>query len=268
MRRLISAAVAKLVKPAVISKAESRPPPVDGVGTVVLVTVTEQKAVLAPSSVVTVIIAVPGATAVILASVALVETTVATVVLLDAQLTFLLVASLGVTVARRKSLLPTSSCIVERLSETPITLTPGTTLTVMLSVKPPLVVVTVITVVPTATGVTMALLLAATVATLVLLEDQATRWSEASAGTTKACSSTFPPRGTVTSAGVGLAFGSLVVPLSVLDTITILTPVVGTVVWAPAMLLKISIKIRANAIKKDNFFTTKSSLNFFLPAIE
>lgn len=213
LRSLITAAVAKPEKPAAISKAESIPPPVDGVGTMVLLTVTVQEAVLAPSSVVTVITAVPGATAVILASVALVEATVATAVLLEDQAIFWFVASLGVTVARRKSLLPTLSCMVDRLSETPVTLTPATTLTVILSVKPPLVVVTVITVVPTATGVTMALLLAATVATPVLLEDQVTRLSEASEGTTNACSSILPPRGTVTSAGVGLAFGSLGVPL-------------------------------------------------------
>lgn len=266
LRSLITAVVAKPVKPAAISNAESSPPPVGGVGVPVLVTVTVQEAVLAPSSVLTVITVVPGATAVILASVALVEVTVATAVLLEDQVKFLFVASLGVTVARRKSLLSTLSCMVERLSETPVTLTPATTLTVMLSVKPPLVVVTVITVVPTATGVTMALLLAATVATPGLLEDQVTRWSEALEGTTNACSSILPPRGTVTSAGVGLAFGSLGVPLKVLLTMTILTPV--TAVCAVVTLAKTRIKIRDSATKKNNFFTTKSSLNFFLPEIE
>jgi hypothetical protein len=255
---LITAAAAKPVKPAVINRAERTPPPVGGVVTVLLVTVTVQEAVLAPSSVVTVITAVPGATAVILASVALVEATVATALLLEDQVTFLLVASLGVTVARRKSLLPTFICIVERLSETPVTLTPVTTLTVMVSVKPPFVVVTVITVVPTVTGVTIALLLAATVATVGLLELQVTRWSEALEGTTNACSSIFPPRGTVTSAGVGLAFGSLGAPGSVLLTMTMLTPV--TTVCAVVTLAKTSKKIKDSATMKDSLFTIKSSL--------
>jgi hypothetical protein len=67
------------------------------------VTVTAQVAVLAPSTVVTVMVAEPAATAVTTP----VELTVATLVLLLLQVTFLLVALAGDTVAVRVAVCPT-----------------------------------------------------------------------------------------------------------------------------------------------------------------
>lgn len=65
-------------------------------------TVTEQVAVKLPSSVVTVMVAVPAATAVTLP----VLSTVATLVSLEDQVTFLLVALAGFTVATRVAVAP------------------------------------------------------------------------------------------------------------------------------------------------------------------
>ena len=80
-------------------------------------TVTVQEAVNKPSSVVTVMTAVPPATAVTTPS----SETVATVSLSEVQRTFLLVAFSGVTVAARVLLPPTSRVMPLSFSDTPVT---------------------------------------------------------------------------------------------------------------------------------------------------
>ena len=82
-----------------------------------ITTVTLQVAVLAPSFVVTVMTALPASLAVTLPS----WSTVATAVLLDLQLTDLSVASLGLTVAVRVSLLPFSRVSSVLFKETEVT---------------------------------------------------------------------------------------------------------------------------------------------------
>ena len=79
-------------------------------------TVTAQVAVLSPSLVVTVILAVPAATAVTLPS-----STVATLELSDIHLTLLSAASVGVTVAVRVNSSPILIALVVSLSVTPVT---------------------------------------------------------------------------------------------------------------------------------------------------
>ena len=84
--------------------------------TVLAVTVTEQVAVLLPSAVVTVMVVFPALTAVTLPS-----ATVATLSSDDFQLTALLVALSGATVAVRVSDAPSRRLSVVLLSETPVT---------------------------------------------------------------------------------------------------------------------------------------------------
>ena len=143
-------------------------------------TVTEQDAVLPPSLVVTVIVALPPAFAVTTP----VAETVATEVLLEDQVTDLSVASDGETVAVRVRLSPATMVkdIWSRL--TPVT--GMTTVTLQVAVLPPSLVVTVIVVVPAAFAVTTPV--DETVATDVLPEDQATDLSDALDGETVAVS--------------------------------------------------------------------------------
>ena len=84
---------------------------------VLLLTVTEHVAVLFPSEVLTVIVALPAFLAVIVPF-----ETVATLVLLDVQVTFLLVALLGLTVAVNVSVPPTTKVVEFLFKETPVTL--------------------------------------------------------------------------------------------------------------------------------------------------
>ena len=130
------------------------------------VTVTAQVAVLLPSAVVTVIVAVPDATAVTFPAVE----TVATLVLLLLQVTFLFVALLGETVAVSVSVAFGANVSVVLFRLTPVT---GTvTVTAQVAVLLPSAVVTVIVAVPDATAVTFPAV--ETVATLVLLLLQVT----------------------------------------------------------------------------------------------
>ena len=130
------------------------------------VTVTEHVAVLLPSFVLTVIVAVPDATAVTFPE----ELTVATLVLLLLQLTFLFVAFDGVTVAVSVSVAFGANVSVVLFRLTPVT---GTvTVTAQVAVLLPSAVVTVIVAVPAAPAVTFPAV--ETVATLVLLLLQVT----------------------------------------------------------------------------------------------
>ena len=82
-----------------------------------LLTVTVQVAVLPPSAVVTVMVAEPALTAVTFP----LASTVATAVLLDAQVTALSVAPLGATVAVSRSEPPTVRVVLVLFSVTPVT---------------------------------------------------------------------------------------------------------------------------------------------------
>ena len=82
-----------------------------------VLTVTVQAAVLAPSAVVTVMVALPEPMAVTFPLLS----TVATAVLLDVQVTLLSVASLGATVAVSRSEPPTVSPRLVLFSVTPVT---------------------------------------------------------------------------------------------------------------------------------------------------
>ena len=86
--------------------------------TMLLLTVTEHVAVLFPSSVLTVIVALPAFLAVIVPF-----ETVATLVLLDVQVTFLLVALFGLTVAVNVSVPPTTRVVEFLFKVMPVTLT-------------------------------------------------------------------------------------------------------------------------------------------------
>ena len=137
--------------------------------TVAFLTVTEQEAVLFPSCVVQVIVAVPASFAV---TTPLFDT-VATDVLLDDHETPVLVALEGETVAVRFPVLPATRLIVERFKETPVTeIVAAVTETVHVAVLPPSSVRTVIVADPAALAVTTPL--DKTVATEVLLEDHVT----------------------------------------------------------------------------------------------
>jgi hypothetical protein len=153
--------------------------------TVAGVTVTEHFAVLPPSLVVTVIVALPDFTAVTLPP----EETVATEVLLLVQLTSLFVALLGDTVAVRVSDAP--SCKVKDVlfNETPVTETD--TETEHCAVFPPSLVVTVIVALPDFTAVTLPS--EETVATEVLLLVQLTSLFVALLGDTVAVSVSDDP---------------------------------------------------------------------------
>jgi len=119
--------------------------------TVGIVTVTLQMAVFNPSVVVTVIVAVPAETAVIRPD----ELTVATAVLEDVQVTALLVAFVGVTVAVKVSVAPTVSDVSVLFRVTPVTAPTALTVMVHIAVLAPSAVFTVIVVEPAATAETL-----------------------------------------------------------------------------------------------------------------
>jgi len=144
------------------------------------VTVTAQVAVLPPSTVVTVMVAEPAATAVTTP----VELTVATLVLLLLQVTFLLVALAGDTVAVRVAVCPTVRLNVVGDTVTPVTGTVSVTVMAQVAVLAPSTVVTVMVAEPVSTAVTTPVEL--TVATLVLLLLQVTFLLVALAGDTVA----------------------------------------------------------------------------------
>ena len=130
---------------------------------------TTHVAVKLPSLVLTVMVAVPGFTDVTLPLLF----TVATLVSLDDQVTFLLVALDGNTVAVNVCDALVFKVRVDASRVTPVTCTvAAVTVTVQFALNPPSAVVTVMTAVPAATAVTRPLEL--TVAAAVLLEDQFT----------------------------------------------------------------------------------------------
>ena len=132
-------------------------------------TVTEQVAFLLPSSVVTVIVAVPAFFAVTTPEVE----TVATVVLLEDQVTFLFVALDGDTVAVSVCVWPSTKVRLVWFKLTPVTGTVAAlTVTEQVAFLLPSSVVTVIVAVPAFFAVTTPEV--ETVATVVLLEDQVT----------------------------------------------------------------------------------------------
>ena len=152
-------------------------------------TVTLQVALAPPLFVVQVMVAVPPATAVTLPS----ESTVATLVSEEVQLTFLFVAVSGLTVAMRVSLefvlLPT---LRERAVFESDTLVGGTsTLTSHTAMYPPSLVFTVISAFPSLLPETMPL--SETVATLGLSVDQVTFLSEAFEGSKAGERTIVPP---------------------------------------------------------------------------
>jgi len=134
-------------------------------------TVTAQVAVLAPSDVVTVMVAEPAATA----DTRPVVETVATALLLELQLTAGLVALAGVTVAVRVCEPPTSKVVEVGLTLTLETATAAlATVTMQVAEWLPSTVTTLMAAVPTVTPVTTPVAL--TVATLELPENQTTAW--------------------------------------------------------------------------------------------
>ena len=144
-------------------------------------TVTEQVAFLPPSVVVTVMVVVPTALAVIRPE----EETVATDVLPEDQVTDLSAALAGETVAVSVSVSPIVKVRLVLFSVTPVTWI-GLTVTEQVAFLPPSVVVTEIVALPAFTAVTTPVL--ETVATAVLLEVQVTDLSVAFAGATVAVS--------------------------------------------------------------------------------
>ena len=151
-------------------------------------TVTVQVAVLPPSVVVTVIVAVPAFFAVTTPS----EDTVATVVLFDDQVTDLLEAFDGFTVAVSAWVSPSVKVSKVLSSITLVTRTIGAfTVPVQVAVLPPSVVVTVITAVPAFRAVTTPV--EETDATFKLFEDQVRDGSVASDGLTVAVSVSVSP---------------------------------------------------------------------------
>ena len=135
-------------------------------GTVDVLTVIADEAVKPPSAVVAVMVAVPLPWAVTIPLVL----TVATVASLVLQLTLLLVALLGVTVAVRVPVPPGARDKLVGVTLTPVTATTRVeTVTSLLAVKPPSDVVAVMVAVPSPCAVTTPLeLTVATVASLVL----------------------------------------------------------------------------------------------------
>ena len=135
--------------------------------------------------VVTVIVAVPGATAVTTPFL-----TLATAVLSDFHFTFLLVASSGITVAFKVYVFPTLKVFFVLLSFTPVT--GRITLILQVPTAPPIAVaVADIVAFPTPTPVTFPVF--ETLATDVLLEVHVTVLSGASVGYTVAFNFTFFP---------------------------------------------------------------------------
>ena len=142
------------------------------------VTVTLQAAVLLPSTVVAVIVAVPAETAVTTPP----AETVALALLQLLHVTFWLVALEGAIVGRRVSVSPTVRLADDLFSETPVTGTlSSVTLTVQVAVLPPSAVVTVMVTVPAETE--LILPLDDTVAILVLPLRHVTFWFVALEGT-------------------------------------------------------------------------------------
>ena len=154
---------------------------------VVLLTVTVQEAVLPPSSVVTVIVAVPALTPRTTPPV----DTVATAVLLLLHVTFLFVALEGVIVTVRFSVPFTKRLVDVLFKDTPVTKT-GRELTVIVqnAVLPPSTVVTIIVAVPTLTPVTTP---PDTIATAVLLLFHDTFWFVALEGVIVTVRFSVPP---------------------------------------------------------------------------
>jgi hypothetical protein len=157
-------------------------------GTAAAETVTAQVAVLLPSLVLTVIVALPAAWAV---TTPYVET-VATEVLLDDQVTDLFVALVGLTVAVKVSLPPTDSERDDLLSVTPVTLTvEALTVTEQFAIFLPSSVRTVTTADPDFLAVTTPE--EVTITTEVLLEDHTSVLFVALVGVIVAVSVTEPP---------------------------------------------------------------------------
>lgn len=155
--------------------------------TATVVTVTAQMAVLLPSWVVTVTVAVPAATAVTRPLVF----TVAIAVLLDDQLTVLLVALLGAMVAVSCCVPPTETDAVVGIMVTPVTgMLVALTVIADVAVRALSLVVAVIVAVPAAIAVTKPDVL--TVATAVLLDDHVTPVTVAFDGTSVAVSCCVP----------------------------------------------------------------------------
>jgi len=154
------------------------------------VTITVQVAVFLPSSVVTVIVAVPDETAVTTPPI-----TVATAGLLEVHVTVLLVALPGATVAVRVSVFPGDILVLGLFNDTPVTGTvtksPAVTVTVQVAVLLPSAVVTVIVAVPAALAVTVPLV--STAATAGLLEVHVRLWLVALLGATVAIRVSEPP---------------------------------------------------------------------------
>ena len=148
-------------------------------GTSFAVTVTSQVSVNSPSSVVTVIFAVPAVTAVTLPF----SSTFATSALSLLQLTFLLLAPSGATVAVSTALSPVSISSVFLSRVTPVTgVSCSSTVTSQVAVNPPSSVFTVTIAVPAATALTLPF--SSTVATAVSLLVQVTFLLSAPCGAT------------------------------------------------------------------------------------
>jgi hypothetical protein len=188
-------------------------------------------AVLAPSCVVTVIVADPDATAVTRPD----PFTVATAVLFELQLTVLFVAFDGDTVAVSCCVPPTFRLAVVGDTLTPVTATvPTLTVIADVAVLLPSCVVTVIVAVPCATPLTNPLAL--TVATEVLLELQLTVLFVAFDGDTVAVNCVVEPTFTDAVVGDTLTPVTATVPtLTVIADVAVLLPscVVTVIVAVP-----------------------------------
>jgi hypothetical protein len=179
-------------------------------------TVITLVAVLEPSAVVTVIVAVPTDKPVT-SPVAL---TVATAVLLLLQVTFWFVALAGAIVAVNCCVPPIKIEAVVGDTLTPVT-SIGFTIMTDVAVKLPSAVVTVIVAVPTETPVTRPVAL--TVATAVLLLLQVTLWLVAFAGAIVAANSWVPPINI--EAVVGLTITPVTsIGLTVMTEVAVLAP--------------------------------------------
>jgi hypothetical protein len=155
-------------------------------GVVVVLTVTEQVAVLLPSAVVTVIVALPADMAVTIP-----PETVAMVLLLLLHVTFWLVALEGLMVAVKVSVPPTVRLIDDLLKDTLVTdITELLTVTAQDAFLPPSSVVTVITAFPSALPVITPFV---TVATASLLLSHVTFWLVALEGVKMVVSVSIPP---------------------------------------------------------------------------
>jgi hypothetical protein len=195
-------------------------------------TVTVQVAVLPPSFVLTVIVAVP----VEMAVTTPLLPTVATEALLELQETVGSVALDGLTVAMRVCLSPSVMVMLLLSSVTPVTETTfALTVTVQVALYPPSFVVTVMVVVPAVTAVILPVL--ETVATEELLEVQVTDWSVASEGETVALSECVSP-------SVMERFVSLILTL-VTDIFFATTVTVHVAVLLPSSVLTVIVVVPA-----------------------